>query len=217
MTKENKLVYGMVAVSLLLVGGFITMWTISSKRVVAGKSSPTVERYVDRDVALLDANGQERGFQQLRGKVSLVSHVFTRCPGQCAGIGVVLDEVRQEYRDKGPLHLVSVSLDPEHDRPENLKEFSTGHGLAGDDWWFVTGEAEVLNPYMADVFWLKAEKKPEEKRASEFDLYDHQPMVVLVDHELKLVGWYFPFDEKSAASLRKDLEAALAAANKATS
>jgi cytochrome oxidase Cu insertion factor (SCO1/SenC/PrrC family) len=215
MTGEKKFVYTMVVISLLLVGAFITFWKISSNRVMAGKSDTMVERFVDRDIELVDADGKARGFTQLKGKVSLVSHVFTRCPGQCAGIGIALNDVRKELRGQGPLQLVSVSLDPAHDRPEHLKKFATQHDLLGEDWWFVTGEADSLNRYMAEVFLLKAEEKPPEKRTNEFDLFDHRPMVALVDHNLRILGWYYPFDERSGAAMREALKAALAAAKKA--
>jgi len=212
MTKELKFVYGMVGLSLLLVAGFMVLWKVSSDKLKPGKSGTIIERTIDRDIDLLDADGKPRGFKQLEGKVSLVSHVFTRCPSHCAGLGLVLDEIRGEFEGQGPLHLVSVSLDPEHDTPAQLKDFSTRHELLRDNWWFVTGEPEPLNRYMADVFLLAAVSKPEEARTSEFDLFDHQPMVAMVGHDLRFVGWYYPFDEESAASLRKDLKTALDAA-----
>jgi protein SCO1/2 len=216
MNKENKFIYGMVAISLLLVGGFIVLWKISSPPLQSGKSSTTTEFHVDRDIELIDSNGERRGFKQLEGKVSLVSHVFTRCPGQCAGIGVALKDLREEYKDEGPLQLVSVSLDPAHDTPELLKNFSETHGLSGSDWWFVTGDPEPLNKYMAEVFLLAAQAKPPEKRDNEFDLFDHQAMVVLVDHELKLRGWFYPFETESAKAMRAELKTALAEAKKAS-
>ena len=215
MTKDTKIVYGMVAVSAIVVGAYILLWNMSTKKLKAGKSATLIERYVDRDIEMLDAQGETRHLTDLNGKVWLVSHVFTRCPGQCAGISAELDSVYDEVYDAGPFHIVSVSLDPGHDKPEHLKEFSEKHGLVRDDWWFLTGEPRAVNKYMREVFLLAAQEIPEEKRTSEFDLFEHQAMVVLIDHELKMRGWYYPFDAESNKELRADLKEALADAKKA--
>ncbi len=108
-----------------------------------------------------------------------------------------------------------MSLDPAHDRPENLKKFAETHNLVRPNWWFVTGDPDELNKYMLKVFALSAKPKPPEQRANEFDLFDHQAIVVLVDHELKMVGWYYPFESKSMEQLKKQLRATLATAEKA--
>ena len=217
MNKENKLIYLMVAGALLLVGGYIVIWKLSTRGIDGGRTETAVERYVDRDIELTDADGKERHFTDLNGKVWLVGHVFTRCPGQCAGICIALNELREEFADEGGIHMVSVSLDPEHDDPAQLKKFATQHELVDEDWWFVTGEPAPLNKYMKDVFLLAAQEKPEADRTSAGDLYLHEPAVVLVGHDLKIRGWYYPFDAKDAAELRKEIKLALAAAKGAKS
>lgn len=215
MNGEKKVVYVMIVVSLLVVGGWFVLWNYSSKRAAArvGKSDLMVEKSVDRDMEIVDSNGVPRKFSDLKDKVTLVSHVFTRCPGQCAGIGLVLDELRNEYSSQGPLHLLSVSLDPGYDTPEILGEFSRQHKLVGDNWWFVTGAADPLNEYMLEVFAMAAQPKPAEERVHEGDLFTHQAVVVLVDKDLKLRGWYFPFEDASLKKLRMELKSALTEAS----
>ncbi len=214
MNKNNKLIYLMVAGALLLVGGYILIWTLNSRATSSGTQSTIVERRVDRDIELTDADGVTRHFAELSGKVWLVAHVFTRCPGQCAGISVVLDDLRSEFDDDG-LHFVSVTLDPEHDGPTELKDFATKHELLGDDWWFVTGEPGPLNAYMKEVFLLAAQENPEADRSSEGDLFLHEPRIVLVGHDLTLRGWFYPFDGKSMSALKKEIKAALTDAKRA--
>ena len=215
MTRDTKIVYGMVTVSVIVVGAYILLWNMSTKKFRSGKSTTQIERHVDRDIEMLDADGEARHLTDLNGKVWLVSHVFTRCPGQCAGICAELDSIYDEVKGSGPFHMVSVSLDPGHDKPENLKEFVEKHALVRDDWWFLTGEPSTVNKYMREVFLLAAQEIPEEKRTSEFDLFEHQAMVVLIDHELRMRGWYYPFDSASNKELRADLKQALAEAKKA--
>ena len=77
------------------------------------------------------------------------------------------------------------------------------------DWWFLTGNPDELNSYMLETFSLSAQEKDEALRNGPDDLFAHRPMVVLVDHELKIRGWYDPFDEKGNKSLRKNLFSAI--------
>ena len=196
---------------MILVAGFITLFQFSSPKIYGNKggSSGDVSRYVSRDIPMTDSNGSTRKLMDLKGKVWLISHVFTRCPGQCAGVCVVLDEIRKEVNDKENLHFVSVTLDPDHDTPDHLKAFSNKHGFVSDDWWFLTGDSSELNNYMLDVFSLAAQEKKESERINDDDIFAHKPMVALINHELKIEGWYNPFDKRSSEALREKLIFAL--------
>ena len=218
MSRETKIIYGMGAMALLVVAAYLVLWKMSTARLAVhtGRDTPEIKRLVDRDIELVDANGTARRFSDLEGKVWLVSHVFTRCPGQCSGVCAALDEVVGEVEDRGALHLVSVSLDPAHDRPRQLREFSQKHDLVRDNWWFVTGDAPALNRYMKEVFWLSAQERPEADRNNVNDLFIHDPRVVLVDHRMRIRGWYDPFNPASARELAKALKDAVTSANKSS-
>ncbi len=211
MNKETKIIYSFVVLALLLVGAFIFLWTLRINQMdqVKLRSNDNSERFVTRDISTTDADGVSRNFFELKGKVWLISHVFTRCPGQCAGVCAVLNELRDEVNDEDLLHLVSVTLDPSHDEPTHLKAFSEKHGLVSKDWWFLTGDPDQLNNYMMEVFSLSAQEKNEDQRSGPDDLFAHRPMVALIDHNLKIRGWYDPFDERSNKSLRKNLFSAI--------
>ncbi|MCP4849122.1 MAG: SCO family protein [Verrucomicrobiaceae bacterium] len=218
MSRETKIVYGLGAMAVLIIVAYLVLWKISSAHLVVnkGKNDPRIDRDVDRDLELIDANSETRRFSDLKGKVWLVSHVFTRCPGQCSGVCAALDELIGKVDGGEALHLVSVSLDPVHDRPSQLSEFAQKHDLVRDNWWFVTGNAGELNSYMKEVFWLSAQERPESQRDNVNDLFIHDPRVVLVDHRMRIHGWYYPFDPTSAGALERALEETLLAAKKSS-
>ena len=145
-----------------------------------------------------------------------MSHVFTRCPGQCAGVCSELDKLLGKVNEDGNLHVVSVSLDPVHDRPAQLSQFAQKFGLVRNNWWFVTGEAQPLENYMEEVFWLSAQERPEPERDNVNDLFIHEPRVVLVDHRMRIRGWYYPFDPASAGALERALKETLRAAKQSS-
>ena len=207
MNKEKKIVFIFVIIAVLLVAGFMVLWQFSTANIHTSTGSSYGEnpRVVTTDIEMIDSNGESKRLMDLRGKVWLISHVFTRCPGQCAGVCVVLDEIRQELRQEENFHLVSVTLDPNHDSPSHLKDFSKKHGFDSKDWWFLTGKTNELNDYMMQVFSLSAQEKEDSEKVNPDDLFAHKPMVALVDHELKIRGWFNPFDKSSSKALRRQL------------
>ena len=91
---------------------------------------------------LLTQRGEEVAFYSdvLRDKVVVIDFIYTQCTDSCPTQTARLAEVRSLLGDRlghGVL-LVSISVDPEHDTPQVLREYAAGFG-AGDGWVFLTG------------------------------------------------------------------------------
>ncbi|PSP29055.1 SCO family protein [Halobacteriales archaeon QH_2_65_14] len=76
---------------------------------------------------------------------TLVTFVFTRCPGPCPGLTAVLAHVQstaseESYADE--VALMPMSFDPEHDTDERIREFSELNGADpdADNWLFLRPE-----------------------------------------------------------------------------
>jgi len=163
------------------------------------------------DIDLQKQGGAAVKFSDLKGKVTLVSHVFTRCPRQCPGICALVKELRGEFADDPNLHIASFTMDPAHDTPEVLKAFSEQHELVADNWWFLTGDKDKLPDYMAKQFRFIQAKMAKENMLNENDLFEHDSNVVLLDHEQRVIGKYDVVDDERLADLKKDMAAALKA------
>lgn len=96
---------------------------------------------------LVDQEGVERSFESLRGRAVLVDFVFTNCPGPCP----ILTSQHVALQRALPAALaertqfVSISLDPQRDTPEALRDYATARGADQAHWWFLTGEPEVVS------------------------------------------------------------------------
>jgi len=146
---------------------------------------------LDKNLIATADTGEQVELKDLKGKVILTSYLFTRCPTGCAGIQAELASVREEHKDNPNIHFLSISLDPEHDSPEVLKDFRTRHELIGDDWWFLTGDGKDLRAYMTHKFgFLPPTKKKPEEQLFEGDLFTHDMRVALVDHKGHIRGMY---------------------------
>lgn len=90
----------------------------------------------------------------IKGKIVVVSFIYTNCPDICplttARIAQVEDKLGELVgRD---IFLVSMTVDPERDTPEQLKQFAQSFG-AGPGWLFLTGRPEdmrIINTRLGD-------------------------------------------------------------------
>ncbi len=82
----------------------------------------------------------------IKGKIVLISFIYTNCPDICpltttARITQVEDKLGDMVgRD---IFFISMTVDPERDTPERLKEFATAFGV-GPGWLFLTGKPEDI-------------------------------------------------------------------------
>jgi cytochrome oxidase Cu insertion factor (SCO1/SenC/PrrC family) len=110
------------------------------------------------DITLLDQNGMTVSVPSLKGKPVLIDFIYTRCPGP------LRNDDSQDGTDSGRLEkeawlrrlgsevtMVSVTLDPEHDRSRQLLEFAKEQNANRRGWRFLTGNLDqieqLLTPY----------------------------------------------------------------------
>lgn len=106
------------------------------------------------DFTLTDQSGKTVRMADLKGKVLLVSFVFTTCTNSCPATTLRMSLVEQELKKRGLLkddrvRLLSITLDPERDRPEVLRDYMRLYEADSADWSFLTGPPEQVNKTVA--------------------------------------------------------------------
>src|ERR1044071_208528 len=78
----------------------------------------------------------------LKGKVVLINFVFTQCGDACPLITAKLVHAKKELGDVfgHEVRFVSISIDPQHDRPQDLAKFAKKFDAVHPEWLFLTGE-----------------------------------------------------------------------------
>jgi len=125
----------------------------------AGSNEPQPGAVVP-DVKLVNQDGRPVNPQQFKGRALVVTFIYTRCPlpDQCPLLSTNFAQLNSAIlADEGlrkRTHLLSVTLDPEYDRPPVLKAYGkTYAGGRFDNWDFATGDpAEVRR--LAEFFGL---------------------------------------------------------------
>jgi protein SCO1/2 len=99
------------------------------------------------EVEVLDQDGRRIPFHAdlVKGKVVVVSFIYTTCVFTCTSQGKSLSRLQQMLGERlgREVTLITVSTDPETDTPAKLKSWGATFG-ARRGWTFVTGEKTSL-------------------------------------------------------------------------
>lgn len=103
-------------------------------------------QYTVPDVTLVNQDGARVKLRELiaDGKPTFVQFVFTSCPTICPILGAIFSNFQKKL---GPaadeIRFVSVSIDPEHDDPAQLRAFLERYE-AKANWTFLTGSRDDI-------------------------------------------------------------------------
>jgi len=103
------------------------------------------------DFGFVNQDGRKVELRQFRGKPLLLTFIYTRCPlpDYCIRMSNNFAEVERNLKQSDPtlyskLQLLSISIDPEFDQPQVLKQYAKSFAGQVDPklehWQFVTGK-----------------------------------------------------------------------------
>jgi protein SCO1 len=124
----------------------IAIVAISLPRSGETNSRPWSENYVPNLLVQTQDGKTVRFYDDLiKGKIVIISFIYTSCQDICPLTTARLAQVEDKLGDAAgrDIFLISLSVDPEHDTPARLKEFSEAFS-AGPGWTFVTGKPEDM-------------------------------------------------------------------------
>lgn len=116
-------------------------WLFASRAMESASSLPRIA--LAPDFALVTQDDQPLALRQLRGKVVVVSFIYTSCPDECPLLTAELAALQPRLgRDFGSrIIFVSITLDPDHDTPDVLRAYARGFRADGAGWAFLRGGA----------------------------------------------------------------------------
>ena len=104
------------------------------------------------DFVLTDQTGKSFRYADQRGKVMIVTFIYTRCPDVCPLLSAKFAQMNGSLStEKASDYLfVSITTDPEHDTAENLKAYGKLFGAEKAHWVFLTGSRAALSKVWKD-------------------------------------------------------------------
>ncbi|MBZ0117700.1 MAG: SCO family protein [Sandaracinaceae bacterium] len=150
--------------------------------------------------ALIDQRGEPFGTEQLRGKVWIADVIFTSCPGVCPTLTSQMANLSRRLPARDDLRFVSVTVDPEVDTPERLREYAARFGADPARWSFLTGEREAVHHAIERSLRLPVGDR--EPAGEGYDIL-HASRFLLVDQRGVLRGTYST-DAEGLGELERD-------------
>ncbi len=161
-----------------------------------------MEKGLAPDFQLKDQFGREIALSELRGKVVVMSFLYTHCPDICPITTSRFMSVAKALGSEVERSAVflAVTVDPERDTVDKLKEYSAAVGML-DRWHFLTGSYREV-----ELVW------------SGYDIYvnktiidapgnyivDHSVIVVVIDKQ-GYIREYFPSPDWKSEDLLSDV------------
>ena len=157
------------------------------------------------EIDLVDSGLRPFSLGSLRGKVVLVSFVYTTCNGSCPATTAGLDRVRRSLRDEGlwgrSVEFVSITLDPTRDSPEVLARYARLYRAEPDSWHFLTGSpGRVAGVIASWDMWA---------RVGPSGVLDHPSRIFLIDQKGRRREIY-SLESLTAEVVSKDVKSLLA-------
>lgn len=125
---------------------------------------------------LTDQNNKKITNKDMLGKVYLVEFFFSRCPTICPVMNSNMRAIEDEINNPD-FGIISISIDPENDTPELLKQHAKRIGVKSPNWHFLTGNRDYIGK-LADQFNIYVGDKEDEG-----ENLNHSGMIALVDQE----------------------------------
>jgi protein SCO1/2 len=98
------------------------------------------------DFALRDQDGRLVRLSAQRGKVVMLTFLYTHCPDLCPLTAVHIDEaVSRLGAQRAGVTVLAVSVDPKGDTPASVRRFVRSHRL-GPEFHYLTASRRVLTP-----------------------------------------------------------------------
>jgi len=120
-------------------------------------AEPIHQGEVVPDFSLVDQDGKLFHLRGLRGKAVVLTFIYTRCPlpNFCPAMSKNFAALQQRLSQAfpGKFRLLSITMDPEFDRPEVLTDYGSLFGADKENWIFGTGSADQIG-FVADLMGL---------------------------------------------------------------
>lgn len=138
MTIIYRACFGSLVISLALL---LTSTIIRAETTSGQSYSRSVHSYAIPNVNVVTQDGRKTQFSEVldHGGPVIMNFIFTSCNAICPIMTAIFSKVYATIGSSSPdLRFVSISIDPEHDTPQQLKEYANRF-KAGPNWQFLTG------------------------------------------------------------------------------
>ena len=152
------------------------------------------------DFNLINQNGSFITSEDYKNKIYVVDFFFTSCPSICPIMTNNMLKIQDEFIDNNEVMLLSMSVTPEIDNVEILKQYAVDKGVIDSKWNITTGQKKHIYELARKSYF--AVLKQGDGGLQDFI---HSPNFILVDNKKQIRGIYDGTVENEISRLIKDI------------
>jgi cytochrome oxidase Cu insertion factor (SCO1/SenC/PrrC family) len=143
---------------------------------------------------LTDQTGATFSSQSLAGRVTLLDFIYTNCTDACPIMSATFQEAQRKLASDNLLGskimLVSLSVDPQHDTPPVMAEYSREFSADANGWKMLTGDWDAVYDVITGFkVATRPPRPPADAPAPSGTELTHSTAVVLIDPQLQVRGY----------------------------
>jgi len=139
------------------------------------------------EFTFIQQNGQPFELINMKGKISVVDFIFTRCKGPCPIMATKMGELYNLYSGSEKVQFVSISVDPDNDSLPVLRDYAARQGVTDNRWVFLRAPIDSVINLSENGFKIAADDLPG----------GHTTRFILVDSKGRIRGYYDGLDNAS--------------------
>lgn len=147
-----------------------------------------VDRFKDSDLVKFDKvpafeftnqEGKTITNKSYEGKVHVVEFFFSTCPTICPIMNKKMVTIQNDFFGNPNFGIASISITPEIDTPEILKEYAKTNGITHKNWHLLTGKSDDVVYALSNKGFKLYVGKGEEEHGG----FEHSGLFALVDKD----------------------------------
>lgn len=159
---------------------------------------------------LLNQDNVKISNNSYKGKVYVLEFFFSKCPTICPKMNESMLMIEKTFFGNPNFGIVSITIDPEHDTPQVLKDHAEMLGVKSSNWNFLTGDKDYIFNLANKGFNLYAGEN--KKVAGGFE---HSGLFALIDKKGNIrcrkddygnpILYYDGLDKEGVRNIQKDI------------
>ena len=176
--KSYKLAYSSLCLAILFFS-----WLRPAMAVMLDGYLPPVR--LNGEFSLTDQNDQRFSSEQLSGNYTLLMFGYTHCTDICPTALNEALQIKKALRNKIPVQVVLITLDPERDTPAVLAKYASAFD---PEIVALTGDLRTITD-VAQRYRMKFRKKLSKRRPGDYAI-DHSSFLYLLDKKANPLVFY---------------------------
>jgi protein SCO1/2 len=154
---------------------------------------------------LKDEQNKDITDKVIEGKVWVAEYFFATCKSICPIMNQQMQRVQERFKKEKKFKILSFTVDPETDTPEQLLAYAKKHGYSPGQWHFITGSKDSLYRLARTSFFVLKPAEAQNLGDAGSD-FIHTNNFVLIDQNRQIRGYYDGTNASEVDQLMGDID-----------